>query len=442
MSAEYLLRRPAQCLLLICCLLVPALATAGETTLELADGTEYPAWHFGEARAPDRLLWLPPDGGFSETQPRIARAPAALGHEVWLADPFEANFLPPVPSSLGHIDPQQTRALIERVLDDDPRPLFLLASGYGAIVLLQGLHAWQQAHPDDRRIHSVLLLSPKLYEATPEPGAPARLLPIVRHSNARVWLMQPRKSPWFWKLDDIRTALAEGGSEVWLQILPGLRDRFHYRPDATAAEQQAAERLPALLDKAMRFLLRLPAEARRPPPLEKGTGSAAPRARKAHALKPWQGDPTPPPLDLPVLEDGRMRLDDMRGQVVLINFWASWCPPCVHEMPSMERLAQSLEGRPFRMIAVNMAEDPATVRHFLETRVHFSQPVLLDADGKALRDWKVFAFPTTYLVDHRGRIRYGVSGAVDWVAPEQRQVIEQLLREAESTTGTDNRNSP
>lgn len=435
MSADRSLRGPLRCLLLLCCLLLPTLAPAGETTLTLADGTEYPAWHFGKAQAPDRLLWLPPDGGFSEAQPRIARMLATLGHEVWLADPFEANFLPPVPSSLGHIDPQQTRALIERVLGDDPRPLFLLASGYGAIVLLQGLHAWQQAHPDDRRLRAVLLLSPKPYEAPPEPGAPARLLPIVRHSNARIWLMQPRKSPWFWKLEAIRAALAEGGSEVWLQILPGLRDRFHYRPDATEAEQQAAERLPAWLDEALRFLARLPAGARRPPPLESDSGSAAPRARKAHALEPWQGDPTPPPLDLPVLGDGRMRLDDLRGQVVLVNFWASWCPPCVHEMPSMEQLAGQLKGRPFRMIAVNMAEDPDTVRHFLEERVRFTQPVLLDRDGKALRDWKVFAFPTTYLLDHRGRIRYGVYGAVDWMAPEQRQVIERLLREAESAAG-------
>ncbi|RMG60121.1 MAG: TlpA family protein disulfide reductase [Gammaproteobacteria bacterium] len=425
MSAERLL-------LLLCLLLAILPASAEETSLELPDGGEYPVLHYGQRTAPDRLLWLAPDGGFSESQPRIARALAEQGHEVWLADPFEANFLPPVPSSVGRIESGQTRALIERILGQNPRPLFLLASGYGAIILLEGLHAWQTAHPDDTRIRGVILLSPKLYEATPEPGRPARLLPIVRHSNARIWLMQPAKSPWFWKLPEIRAALAEGGSEVWVQVLPGLRDRFHYRPDATEAEQAAARRLPALLDEAMRFMTRLPAEARRPPPITDAKRQA-PKGRKALALTPWQGNPEPPPLDLPRLDGGRTNLTDLRGQVVLVNFWASWCPPCVHEMPSMERLAKTLEGRPFRMLAVNMAEDPDTIRRFLK-QVHFTQPILLDRDGKALRDWKVFAFPTSYLIDHRGRIRYGVAGGVDWMAPEQRQAIETLLRETEEAS--------
>lgn len=92
----------------------------------------------------------------------------------------------------------------------------------------------------------------------------------------------------------------------------------------------------------------------------------------------------------------------------------------------MQRLHERFAERGFAVLAVNMGETEAEVRAFL-TRVPVSFPILLDADGVALKAWKVFAFPTSYVVDADGRIRLAVFGEVDWDAPEVIAKIEALL---------------
>jgi len=148
---------------------------------------------------------------------------------------------------------------------------------------------------------------------------------------------------------------------------------------------------------------------------------------QARELKPYAGDPAPPPLALADLAGTIHQLAEYRSRVVLVNFWASWCPPCVHELPSMQRLAQRLQGRPFTILAVDMGESEADVRRFLEEEVQVDFTVLLDGDGSALREWKVFAFPTSFVIGPDGRIRYALFGALDWDAPEVIAKITGLL---------------
>jgi thiol-disulfide isomerase/thioredoxin len=121
-------------------------------------------------------------------------------------------------------------------------------------------------------------------------------------------------------------------------------------------------------------------------------------------------------------------LADYRGKVVLLNFWASWCPPCLHEMPSMERLKQKMVGRPLEIVALDSAETAEEVSAFL-SRMKLSFPILLDPDGSNTRRWKVFALPTSFLLDAEGRVRYVLTGPTDWDEGEAMQVIESLLDE-------------
>lgn len=414
-------------LLLLVCLLLPPLPglAGGEARSIPAGETDFEVEVF-PAKAGPRLLWFPPATGFGEAQRRIAASLAQRGIEVWLVDLFASYFLPTVASSLAKIPAADVAALIDAA-GGNGRRLFLFGSGRGSLPLLRGVHAWQQAHPD-RPPPPVLLLSPQFYVETPDPGQPAAILPVVRRTNLPLFILQPKKSPWYWKLPQILPVLEAAGSEVFVQILPGLRDRFHFRPDATQAEQAAAQRLPGWIARAMRLLGRLPARVRPVRALD-AAPPVPPEGKKARHLRPWQGDPTPPALALPDL-DGRLhRLADYRGRVVLVNFWASWCPPCVHEMPSMQRLADAFAGRPFTILAVNMAEDEATIRRFLREKVKVRFPILLDRDGAALRRWQVFAFPTSYLLDRQGRIRYALFGAIDWDTPEVRRLVETLLVE-------------
>ena len=117
-----------------------------------------------------------------------------------------------------------------------------------------------------------------------------------------------------------------------------------------------------------------------------------------------------------------------RGKVVLLNFWASWCPPCLREMPSMERLKQKMADRPLEIVALDSAETAEEVSAFL-SRMKLSFPILLDPDGSNTRRWKVFALPTSFLLDAEGRVRYVLTGPTDWDEGEAMQVIESLLEE-------------
>lgn len=146
---------------------------------------------------------------------------------------------------------------------------------------------------------------------------------------------------------------------------------------------------------------------------------------EAGTLKPYTGKEAPPPLLLKDLQGKKHDLNDFRGQVVLINFWATWCPPCRVEMPSMWRLKQKLKGKPFVILAVDMGEEEASVNAFLPDKMKKDFIVLMDKDGEALRTWKVFAFPTSYIIDTKGNIRYALYGALEW---DEASVVEKIRK--------------
>jgi peroxiredoxin len=95
----------------------------------------------------------------------------------------------------------------------------------------------------------------------------------------------------------------------------------------------------------------------------------------------------------------------------------------------MEGLYVTYKNKGFEILAVNMAEKPVTISAFLNNKVRVNFNVLMDADGAALQRWKVFAFPTSYVIDRQGRIRYAVYGAIDWQSEDVIEKLEQLLRE-------------
>jgi len=150
-------------------------------------------------------------------------------------------------------------------------------------------------------------------------------------------------------------------------------------------------------------------------------------AAPAGDLKTLPAKPAPA-LALPTLDGGLSRLEQLRGRVVLVNFWAVWCPPCRKEMPSMARLAEQLRNRPFTILGVNVGEGPEEIRAFLK-QVPVNFPILLDAAGANLRPWQVFAFPTSYVVDKQGRLRLGLFGSIEWDEPETVAKLEALLAE-------------
>ena len=136
-----------------------------------------------------------------------------------------------------------------------------------------------------------------------------------------------------------------------------------------------------------------------------------------------------PALELPDLGGTTRSLVDWRGQVVLVNFWATWCPPCLEEMPSLQRLAERLRGQPFAVVAVNVAEMERRVAHRAQ-QMGLDFPVLLDADGAAFKAWGGKGLPTTVLIDRDGRVRYLGLGPLEWDGVEAATAVESLLESA------------
>jgi len=153
-------------------------------------------------------------------------------------------------------------------------------------------------------------------------------------------------------------------------------------------------------------------------------------ALPAHAqpLKPWAGGATPA-LELAGLDGKPQRLEDYRGRVVLVNFWATWCAPCLEEMPSIERLRRSFDARRFSVLAVNVGQGPRVAAEFAEKLGLNGFNVLLDREMKVSKAWGARVLPATFIVDPDGKVRYSHFGALDWSRPDIRALIGKLIVE-------------
>ena len=140
---------------------------------------------------------------------------------------------------------------------------------------------------------------------------------------------------------------------------------------------------------------------------------------------------TDEPVDKPRLELGNEvgelhRLEDYHGQVVVVNFWASWCTPCVRELPSLNRLRKEFHDQPFEILGVNVAEPPNRLKRFFK-RLPIDFPVLYDRESEAFHAWNVKGLPTSFVIDREGEVRYQVRGAMEWDDAETIGIIKSLL---------------
>ncbi len=138
-----------------------------------------------------------------------------------------------------------------------------------------------------------------------------------------------------------------------------------------------------------------------------------------------------PDIALPDLEGNEIRLSALRGKVIVLNFWATWCPPCIEEMPSLERLHGRFRSRKFAIVAVSVdAEGAKPVRKFIGER-GFTFRVLLDPGKKTEAPFGVRGLPISYVIDHKGRMVAGAIGAIDWSSKKATTYFENLIRQVD-----------
>ena len=137
----------------------------------------------------------------------------------------------------------------------------------------------------------------------------------------------------------------------------------------------------------------------------------------------------PPDFKLKDLQGREVSLKSYRGKVVLLNFWATWCPPCRKEIPSMVKLYKRYKDKGLEIIGVNLDKlDKSGVEKFsLEYNIDF--PILLDPAGKVATLYGITVLPTTFILDRNGKIQEKVAGGKDWSSEENLKIFETLLSE-------------
>ena len=135
-----------------------------------------------------------------------------------------------------------------------------------------------------------------------------------------------------------------------------------------------------------------------------------------------------PDFQLEDTKGNKVTLSDLRGKVVLVNFWATWCPPCIEEMPSMERLNEVIAGDDFVMLAINTEENGRSVVPAFLEKTPYTFPILYDDKGVVQKSYGVFKFPESFIIRKDGTVAEKIIGPLDWSSLKTITYLKGLIK--------------
>lgn len=162
---------------------------------------------------------------------------------------------------------------------------------------------------------------------------------------------------------------------------------------------------------------------------------ASPEAMKALGILEPRQPTAAPNVALPTLQGKPLSLSELKGKVVLVNFWATWCIPCQWEMPLMEKLYQAYKGKGFVVVAISLDQEGKPVVEPFVKEKKLTYPVLLDTSHQGARQFGLVGVPATFLIGPDGFIKGVTYGPKEWDGPEARALIESLLRTTKGSKG-------
>jgi peroxiredoxin len=136
-----------------------------------------------------------------------------------------------------------------------------------------------------------------------------------------------------------------------------------------------------------------------------------------------------PAFTLPDINGGRRSISDFKGKIILLNFWATWCPNCREEMPSLEKLWEKYRSKDLVVIAVSVGRNSGEIRSFAREQ-GLTFPILLDQEGAVRKEYEITALPMTYLIGRDGKISGRLYGSRDWAGKKADSLMEFLLQQA------------
>jgi thiol-disulfide isomerase/thioredoxin len=398
-----------------------------ESIVIASDGTDLPVYKH-RADGDYLIIWLSSRFGFLDRSMRMAPVLAEKGLEVWQIDLAVAQFKPHGVKVMQQATGQYIVDLIEAAHDETGKTIVLLGQSFGTIPLLRGARLWQSREHEENYLAGAILFSPDVIATAPDAGEEPVYLPIAYETNIPILLYQEEKRGNRWYVNKLADALISGGSETFVGILPGVMAVL-VEADDSPETLAALDALPERLVAGTKFLDGRP---RPKAPAQKTEHQAVKPeyASVSSGLKPFRGDLEPSAITLNDLHGNPATISDYKGKVTVVNFWATWCPPCVKEIPSLNRLETKMAGKPFQLVAVNYAESGDEVQKFLKN-FDMEFHTLMDSDGQQAKKWRVAAFPTTFIVGPSGKIRYGISAGLEWDGPEIIERLNELIKEIE-----------
>jgi len=420
----------------VCLLLLLGLATSnayGKESLSVGVLDEELTVDRYQAKGDQLVLFISTNFGMPERIDKISTEVAKLGVEFWHIDLVENLFLPKATSTFREMDGRYVAGLIAKANEITGKHVTVMTRAYASIPVLRGIRKWQQQQisiqdkltsgiRNDIYLNGVILLSPELYSKISDLGLEPVFAPVASASNIPIVFFQSGSRGNRWQMDKVVAELQKGGAQVYSKLFPGVTGIF-YEADNAPETKKLIEKLPREIVRANQLLFRTPT------PLQLAQLNVAQEEEDSKldsSLRPFKGHAEPPPLDLFTASGERASHSDYRGKVTLVNFWASWCGPCIEEIPSLNRLRGKMKDTPFELISVDYAEDEKTISAFLK-EVDVDFPVLLDTDGKVSAQWNVVVFPSTFVIGPDGRIAYGVKGGIHWDTPEILGKLKALM---------------
>ena len=350
-----------------------------------------------------------------------------LGYDFWQVDLLESYFIERTPNNVRGLTGEGVEAVLKEAskrADNQGKTFIPISTGRMSLVLLRGSRLWQlntQPKNGTGALEQVVTFFPNLFDAPKKAGDAPALFPIVSATSLPLTIVQPTQGTYKWKLPEIVSALELSKSQVAIIAVPEVRDWYFLRREPSIIEKEAGEAIPELFQKwlqAGKLAQGTSFEPVKELDIKEATVSIKGLVEIAERIAPN--------FELTDVAGKTINLKEKRGKVVLLNFWASWCPPCVKEIPSMNRLAESFDADKFEIVSVNFKESPETIKAFLKS-VQVDFPVLIDLDGKVSDSYEIFAFPSSFIIDAQGRLRYSVNAAIEWDEPEVKNIIHSII---------------
>jgi thiol-disulfide isomerase/thioredoxin len=401
---------------------VTAADSAVQKILTTPSGEEFSFDVYHNTKPNLRILWISPGFGVDPRIRETAEALATLNTEVWLIDLVDALFLTKGAQTMREIPGKLVADLINALAQQtaNTSEILIISSRYGAIPALRGVHAWQsQPTPQGKLIGSVFF-SPSFFTHVPELGAAPNFIDELAATNSPIYIFQSANNSVRWHLPAVLEALQH--ATVYTELLKGTMSVFYHKDDSPNSVT-AFEKAPKMILRAAKQLRQ---HTTPPTPLAIINTDSTERSGINTRLKKYRGSVIPTPIKLRDVTGKQFDIREFKDKVTVVNFWATWCGPCIEEIPSLNRLKVAMQGKPFQLISVNYAESAKDIVAFLKM-VDVDFPVLIDPGGKLTGRWKVVAFPSTFVIGPDGKIHYGVNAGIHWDADEVIQKLNQLL---------------